>query len=149
MKLLPHYLLASLFFITIHLSCTAQIVKLSGAQRKAHKNFRLLAWNEDCVKNVIFSINRSNRFHYTITTHDPDKSITKYFKGTWTKSNDTLYLDYQSSDIPKSFQHFLLLEIQGKYLIQHMENAHNPVYLRIQFEPIGVRGYHPKSPWDN
>lgn len=149
MKLHSPYLLASLFFLTIHLSCTAQIVTLSGAQRKAHKNFRLLAWNEDSVKNVILSIKRSNRFHYTITTQDTDKSITKHYKGTWKKSNDTIYLNYRNSIIPNSFKHFLLLEIQGNFLIQHMENANNPIYLRIQFEPIGGRGYRPKRPWDN
>lgn len=120
-----------------------------SAQKKAHANPRLLAWNEDSINNIIFSIGRSNDFNYTITTHDQGKEKTNYYKGTWDKSNDTLFLYYNKSNAPISFKHFLLLEMQGHYLIQYKNNNQNRIYLRIMFDPIGGRGAYHRRPWEH
>jgi hypothetical protein len=130
-------------------SGSGQNVLFSSEQRKAHANFRLLAWNEDSVNNIIFSIGRSNSFNYTITTHDLGKTKTNYYKGTWNKSNDTIFLYYNNSNVPISFKHFLLLESQGHYLIQRIDNYQNHIYLRIMFDPIGGRGAYRLRPWEH
>jgi len=129
-------------------SCAGQSGSYSSAQRKAHANFRLLAWNEDSVNNIIFSIGKSNNFNYTLTTHDLGKEKTNYYKGTWAKSNDTIFLQYNKPNLPTLFKQFLILEMQGHYLIQYRDNNQKHIYLRIMFDPIGGRGYHRPRPWD-
>ena len=135
--------------LAVCISCTGQNVSSSSEQRKAHANFRLLAWNEDSVNNIIFSIGRLNSFNYTITTHDLGKTKTNYYKGTWDKSNDTIFLYYNKSNVPISFKPFLLLEMQGHYLIQYRHNNQNHIYLRIMFDPIGGRGAIQRRPWEH
>jgi hypothetical protein len=138
-----------IILLAVCISCTGQNVAFSSAQRKAHVHFRLLAWNEDSVNNIIFSIGRSDNFNYTITKHDLGIAKTNYYKGTWDKSNDTIFLHYNKSIIPTSFKHFLILEMQGHYLIQYRDNNQKHIYLRIMFDPIGVEGYYRQRPWEH
>ncbi len=132
---------------TICVSCSGQNTSYTTTLKKAHANFRLLAWNEDSVNSILFSIGKSNTFRYTITTHDLGRENTNFYKGTWEKKGDTIFLKYKRSNIPVSFKHFLMLENQGHYLIQYCDSNKYRIYLRIMFDPIGRHSSVLPRPW--
>lgn len=136
-----------LILLSICISCASQNNTFSSELKKVHLNNRLLAWNEDTIRSIIFSISQSNSFNYSITTNYFGQIKTNLYKGIWRKSNDTIYLSYRNRLVPKSFEHFLIIEIQGHYLIQNIDNYQKHIYLRIMFDPIGGRGYYTPRPW--
>ena len=109
-------------------------------------DFKLLAWNEDTLHSVQFGMGQSTEFYYTILNYDSGAGKTDYYSGRWRKSEDTIFLSYDLGKKPVEFTSFLVLEMQGNYLIQNFETPRTHMFLRIR-KPIG-RGNYPPKPWE-
>ncbi len=147
MKLRQSLIFSFIILFVIVSSCHVRNISYFPIPKEAHANFRLLAWNEDSVNSILFSIGKSNNFRYTITTHELGKEQTTFYQGIWTKSGDKLLLHYNDLNVPVSFKEFLVIEIQGHYLIQYRNDNKDRIYLRIMFEPDARHGSLLPRPW--
>ena len=112
-------------------------------------HLELKAWNEDPVNKVLFGMDKSDKFYYTIIENALNKKTVRYYSGTWLKSSDTLYLAYNKNIKPARFKSFLIIESGGHYLFQHLDTAMPRIYLQILDVPYIHSANRRPKPWEH